>query len=85
MYCHMWAPDGFVPYPLSDADPARKRQTYHPAVSVATAGEAPYMVTAGDKEGYVYIMRYGCQEPHVPLETRQAPPPNRPSGFCTIL
>lgn len=60
-------------------------ETYHPAKSVATSGDAPYMVTAGDKEGYVYVMRYGCQEPHVPKETRQVPPPNRPSGFCSIL
>ena len=60
-------------------------ETYHPAISVAATGEAPYCVTAADKGGHVYICRYGCQEPHVPKDTRPVPPPNRPSGFCTIL
>ena len=60
-------------------------ETYHPAISVAATGEAPYCVTAADKQGHVYICRYGCQQPHVPKDTRPVPPPNRPSGFCTIL
>ena len=60
-------------------------ETFHPAVSIACAGEAPYMVTAGDRDGYVYLFRYGCQQPRVPRDARQVPPPNRPTGLCTIL
>ena len=60
-------------------------ETFHPAVSIACAGEAPYMVTAGDRDGYVYLFRYGCQQPRVPRDARQVPPPNRPTGLCIAL
>ena len=60
-------------------------ETHASVQSIACAGDAPYFVTAGDKDGNVYLMQYGCQQPHVPKDTRQVPPPIRPSGFCAIL
>lgn len=59
--------------------------THSPAFVCATAGDAPYLVAAGDEEGQLYLCKFGAVAPAIPKPARKVDPPDRPSKSCTIL